>query len=165
MRVNDKSPEPRRDSDNNQHPTNGQPNQDPNFLSNPTTQRILIGVVLVLILAITLVFMDRGNRPTNEVSLTELARSVREGAVISIQEVNGVDLYITYEQGGTAIAYKNPNVNLFELLNITNVADAPFQYSAELTSDSQGIFLQILLFVILPFIVVGYLAYDAFRTQ
>ena len=107
--------------------------------------------------------LNRTPSSGNIVSLNELADAVENGQVAIITERGGSDLYITYQNGGTATSYKTPGTDLLKTLGIENIKNANFQYIQQAGDNSQGFLFQILISII-PIVIIGWFLWRMMRS-
>lgn len=131
--------------------------ENPNPLSNPNAQRLWLLLGIVVLFFFFFMFVSRPTGTANQISLNQLAEQVREGNVTSITERGGEQLFITFANGDSASAYKTPQSDLLELLNINGVQNANFQYIQQPGDNSSALLFQILLGVVPILIIVWFL--------
>ena len=114
-------------------PSRDDPNQtpkgqiNPSPFNNPNVQRAILILGVIVIFMFFFLLLNRTPSSGNIVSLNELADAVENGQVAIITERGGSDLYITYQNGGTATSYKTPGTDLLKTLGIENIKNANFQ--------------------------------------
>jgi cell division protease FtsH len=157
--VNNQTPqEPRRD-DGQQPGTPGEPSP----FNNPNAQRITIILGIIVIFLFFFMFISRPSSSANVITLNQLADAVAAGQIASITERGGQDLYITYQNGGTATSYKTPETDLLRVLGFSSIQDANFQYLQQAGDNTQGFLFQILL-TIIPILIIGWFLWRMMRS-
>lgn len=154
------------------HPINdpkpdGDPGQstpkDPSPFNNPNAQRLILVLGIVAVFLFFALWIARTPNTSNSVSLNELADAVAQGQVASITERGGQELFITYQNGGTATSYKNPETDLLDVLGIASISEANFQYLPQAGDDSPAMLFNILL-AVLPLVIIGWFLWRMMRS-
>ena len=75
----------------------------------------LLYVIIVFLLIMSVYTLITGNKPTEEIALSQVAGDVRAGLVTTV-EVSGDELTLTYVDGATKTSMKDPDAALTETL-------------------------------------------------
>jgi cell division protease FtsH len=136
---------------------------NPSPFNNPNVQRAILILGVIVIFMFFFLLLNRTPTSGNTVSLNELAKAVEQAQVAIITERGGEELYITYQNGGTATSYKSPETDLLKILGIANINEANFQYVQQAGDNSQGVIIQILLSII-PIVIIGWFLWRMMRS-
>jgi len=137
---------------------------NPSPLSNPNAMRLwgLISVVVIIIFLFA--FTSNGRPSSTDLSLNDLYASVQKGEVASITERAGVELEVVYKDNQTARAYKSSDTDLLTLFGYESLAEAKFEYKAEIGDSSPLLLIQFLM-IIVPALLVGWFVWRMMRSM
>ncbi|MCS6835534.1 MAG: ATP-dependent zinc metalloprotease FtsH [Anaerolineae bacterium] len=130
---------------------------DPSPIHNPNAQRLWLLLGVIVLFFFFFMFISRPTSSSNLISLNELAAQVQAGNVASITERGGTDLFIVFDSGVSATAYKSAFSDLLSILGLESVQEANFQYIPQPGDNSSALFLQILIGVVPILIIVWFL--------
>jgi cell division protease FtsH len=128
---------------------------------NPNAQRMWLILGIIVLVMFLLVFGGgQRNTVSNSIPLNELASQIEEGRVERIVVRGNTDVFITYTDGTTDTAYKNPSVSFHEMMDIFDVPSYKLKnldYIDQPGDNSQAIIFQILIGVVPIIIIVWFL--------
>jgi len=150
------------------HPNEGggdnRKNDDGNNKSpfnNPNAQRMWIILGIIVLVMFLLVF-NGGSRTTvaNSLPMNQLASDIRQGKVERVVVRGGSDVFVTYTDGSTQTAYKDPSSHFYEQMDSLDVPGSALEnltYVDQPGDNSQAIIYQILIGVVPILIIVWFL--------
>jgi len=129
--------------------------------NNPNAQRMWIILGIIVLVMFLLVF-NGGQRSNvaNSLPMNELATDIRQGLVERIVVRGGTDVFVTYTDGTTETAYKDPSSHFYDQMDALDVPGSALEnltYVDQPGDNSQAIIFQILIGVVPIVIIVWFL--------
>lgn len=129
--------------------------------SNPNAQRMWIILGIIVLVMFLLVF-NGGQRTNvaNSLPMNQLATDIRQGKVERVVVRGGTDVFVTYTDGTTDTAYKDPSSHFYEQMDSLDVPGSALEnltYVDQPGDNSQAIIFQILIGVVPILIIVWFL--------
>ena len=137
---------------------NDEGNKSP--FNTPNAQRMWIVLGIIVLVMFLLMFSSPRSGTTNNLPINQLASDIRQGKVEQVVVRGGTDVFITYTDGTTQTAYKDPSSNFHELMSAIGVpvtALENLKYVDQPGDNSQAIIFQILIGVVPILIIVWFL--------
>jgi len=147
------------DGDNNRKNDDGGNNKSP--FSGPNAQRMWIILGIIVLVMFFLVF-NSGQRTNvaNSLPMNQLASDIRQGKVERVVVRGSTDVFVTYNDGTTETAYKDPSAHFYEQMDSLDVPGSALEnltYVDQPGDNSQAIIFQILIGVVPIVIIVWFL--------
>ncbi len=151
----------------NKPPEQQPPTPPPSPFGNRNTQRLWLIAAAIIVILFVIIFSQPSSIPRGTaITLDDLAAYIREGDVEQVLVRGGTDVFVTLRNGGQAYAYKEPQSNIFlimESYGVTAEQWQPVEYSERAGDTTTGIIFQLFIAVI-PTLLIVWLLWRMMRS-